>query len=311
MSFYDVFGKVTAKVPSIDVARKVLRHYITIFSNDAGLFVLRDEPRIDGEGNLILYMAPAVRLTDDEVSIIDSIGNKDNYEDHVRDIFTGRMMVDGISFDNGADPDEIDDIISEYMFNLEHDTDMSTLDILSEINATEARVDCQISSSGSVYNHHEVQTPGGDLEIIEHYRNDGSNQYALVSQDKIADLTHDRSNNCEFDFEEIESLLWLSLSELNAFSGNTKVITPQVTANEESYDYRLIIVFGDNTLTTTFKYKAPENKRLRAKKHIRLFATVTSSGHALWTGSDPDELKDVLNDWVAVKRSVVTAATGP
>lgn len=297
MSYYDASGTVTVKVPNIEVARDVLRHYVTIFSNDAGLHIFRDEPKIGEDGNLILTMSSAVRLTEDEASIIDSIGFKDNYKDHVRDIFIGRATANSVDLDNGADYEQVDDRLSELIFNLERNSDISTFDILSEMNITEARVDCNIYASGNVYNGYEVQMPGDGLEIIEHYRVDHNNQYALVSQEKIVKLGDDKSNDCEFDFEKIENLLWLSLSDLRVFSA--KVTSPQLTADEETYTYKLTTVSGHNILTTTFKYKAPANKRLRAKKHIRLFATVTRNGDILWTGDDPSELKNVLNDWVS------------
>ena len=74
---------------------------------------------------------------------------------------------------------------------------------------------------------------------------------------------------------------------------------PSVGWSVDKYHYRMIVHHGPESLEVNFEFRALENKRLRSKKHVGIFATVEVDELQLWSGDDPIALKKVLNDWCA------------
>jgi hypothetical protein len=156
-------------------------------------------------------------------------------------------------------------------------------------------VDCILSSSGFWFNGQSVKFPGNVriLEEFERIKFDKEDCWNFRSQEKLVTVEEPDS----FEFEGIDDLLWSSLWE--AGDPRTRVIYPEASWPVEKYNYRMIVVSGLGTLEIKFEFRAPENKRLRSKKHVKVFATVEVDELQLWSGDDPIALKKVLNDWCA------------
>jgi hypothetical protein len=295
MSFYFVNSRIEAQANQVDRARQILKGYMVIAHDEIldGTRAIYGGNQIDSYGKISIELDSVIKLTQKEISIIESLGPRnadESYESSLEEIFSSRLLDAGLISDDSEDEEPIYvlDFLDDFMSG-------SVVDVLAEMDIDCFSVDCILNSSGSWFNGQSVKLPGGVriLEEFERVKFEKEDCWSFRSQEKLVTVVEPNS----FEFVRIEDLLWSSLGE--AGRPRTRAIYPAAGWPVDKYNYRMIVVSGLGTLEIKFELRTPENKRLRSKKHVKVFATVEVDELQLWSGDDPIALKKVLNDWCA------------
>lgn len=289
MSYYNIVATCSARVTSVEAANIILGRYMTIISDDDGLFVFHAVQKPNMENKFTLPLGRIIQLNDSELQIIAEMRREDpfyNYKDDLLEIFASRLA------DSNEDPAEVRDFVRECA----RQSTKSSFDALAETHPDCISVECDIAASGNVFNGYTLQL-AGDVAITETYERqlgEQSEKFALTAQEKV--VTIDPSRATGFDFSTIEDLLWRGLSEVG--TSRTGLDFPSGHASDTHIACSLVVKCNEEILAVEFGNVIPAHfVKTGRKKRPKITASVICAGRCLWQGDDPVQLRDVINDW--------------
>ena len=289
MSLDSATAFVGGRPSNIDKANRILSdHIILVFAEYVGVVAIYKIYDIADGAAISIPFGRAVKLLDAEKVAIKGIGTTNSLQDYLPEIFAERFKKSNV------DPDEFYDWLEESV------PYVSTLDLLSSVLDGEITVSGTIVASRGIFFGNLVQFPDSGVEIIQKFitiQDDEGLRLKEVAHSVSVELGEcSWSGHCQFDFERIESLFSGLIDEVDATT-HIRISRVSVKTPSDDYIYELQVGGIQKTLSVNFKYKGPENIRLRAEKHFRLHACVKEDGHELWSGFDSVELKVYLNQW--------------
>jgi hypothetical protein len=257
-------------------------------SNDFDTFAFWYGGGDPGASVVSLHLGRAIKLTSEEREHFQKLGPVDEYKDYLEDIFRPRLERDGI------DTNEFWDWLEEEVSYI------SSFDLLLPLVNGAIEVEGDIESSGNVFCGYEVSLPSSSIDLHEVFQvvqDDAGRRLKQVQKRISLEVEKEwRGASGSFSFERMEDLLGITVFEVEV-EIETKIIPVSRKSPPDDYSLALNVRDGGRVLVVDFKYHSPENKRLRADKHFRLHAMVTSDDEQIWSGYDPADLEICLNQW--------------
>jgi len=304
MSWYQKSAHVSGKPSDMEAAVALISQYLIFcdYGEDSAVRWGRDDLSTDAvpwsgleAGELSCPLGKAIKLTQEEIEILEALPSSiDGYS--AEDVFSARFQ-EAMTGHAESDDDLNEEDFEIWLHELLEKTTLTTFDIFANLGMSEIRVNADASSANYFFN--GVGLPGGFSTIgiyrINHQNENSYDQALLRFIIEIDCDVYGRDNrNGYFQFNAIDELLgiggWIdSRVKINLPDGDWSPVSYRIEINLRCREKELMILLG---------YRRPENKRLRSKKHDKLYAKVVDVANGvLWDGHDPTELAFILNDW--------------